>query len=103
MAKKRAHGEGSIYAGYIATEILPVGSISPINESQIRPLTRLRTPDDHNLQLMTLDEAGGLLKVNPTTIGRRIQRGEIAAVHIGRSVRIRKIDLEKFILDHLQK
>jgi excisionase family DNA binding protein len=60
------------------------------------------TIESPNLQLLTLDEAAKILKVNPTTVGRMVRRGEIASVHYGRSVRIRRADLEKFIDDHLQ-
>ena len=59
-------------------------------------------PGDPNLEFLTLDEAARILKVNPTTIGRRVQRGEIAAIHIGRAVRIRRQDLERFIERHLE-
>jgi len=62
----------------------------------------LQTIESPNLEFLTLDEAAKILKVNPTTIGRRVQRGEIAAIHIGRSVRIRRQDLEDFIVAHLE-
>ena len=58
--------------------------------------------ENPNLQLLTLSEAAKILKVDPTTIGRLAQKGEIAAVRVGRSVRIRKQDLEDFIISHLE-
>ena len=62
----------------------------------------ITTIENPNLQLLTLDEAAKILKVDPTTVGRKVQRGEIAAVHFGKSVRIRRQDLEDFIVAHLE-
>ncbi len=56
-----------------------------------------------NLELLTLDEVAVILKVDPTTVGRSVKRGEIAAVKWGRSVRIRRQDLEEFITEHLER
>lgn len=56
------------------------------------------TPD---LQLLTASEAAQLLKVSPKTVYVMIEREEIATVRFGRSVRIRKEDLENFINSHL--
>jgi excisionase family DNA binding protein len=56
------------------------------------------TPD---LQLLTASEAAQLLKVSPKTVYVMIEREEIATVRFGRSVRIRKEDLEDFINSHL--
>jgi excisionase family DNA binding protein len=56
------------------------------------------TPD---LQLLTASEAAQLLKVSPKTVYVMIAREEIASVHFGKSVRIRKEDLENFINSHL--
>jgi excisionase family DNA binding protein len=61
----------------------------------------VETTESTKLELLTLDEAAVILKVDPTTVGRRVKSGEIAAVHIGRSVRIRRQDLEEFIVAHL--
>ncbi len=55
-----------------------------------------------NFDLLTLDEVAVILKVDPTTVGRSVRRGEIAAVKWGRSVRIRRQDLEEFITKHLK-
>jgi len=68
----------------------------------IESSNKVITGENSNLELLTLEEAGKLLKNDPTTIGRMIQRGEIAAVRYGRSVRIRRQDLEEFIKSHLE-
>ena len=68
---------------------MDITSIEPIIESP-------------NLDLLTLDEVARRLKVDPTTVGRMIKKGEIAAVRWGRSVRIRRVDLEQFIMTHLE-
>lgn len=46
-------------------------------------------------QLFTTAEAGGLLKVHPETIRNWIRRGELAAIRVGRSWRIKRVDLER--------
>jgi excisionase family DNA binding protein len=46
-------------------------------------------------QLFTTTEAGGLLKVHPETIRNWIRRGELAAIRVGRSWRIKRVDLER--------
>jgi excisionase family DNA binding protein len=54
-----------------------------------------------NLELMTAGEAAQLLRVSPKTVYVMMQTGEIAVVKFGRSVRIRRQDLEDFIIAHL--
>jgi len=63
--------------------------------------TNLTIMENPSLELLTLDEVAKMLKVNPTTVGRRVKKGEIVAVRIGRSVRIRREDLYDFIIAHL--
>lgn len=58
--------------------------------------------ENPNLQLMTAGEAAKVLKVSPKTVYVMMQSGEIAAVKFGRSVRIRRVDLENFISSHLE-
>ena len=47
--------------------------------------------------LMTADEASKVLQVGLSTVYLLLQRGELACVRIGRSVRIRPLDLDEFI------
>ena len=54
------------------------------------------------LQLLTADEAAALLHNHRSTIYDMMQNGEIPTVKYGRSVRIRRQDLEKFITGHLE-
>jgi excisionase family DNA binding protein len=54
-----------------------------------------------NLQLLTAGEAAKLLMITPRTVYRMMENGEIATVRFGGSVRIRRQDLEDFIVAHL--
>jgi excisionase family DNA binding protein len=47
--------------------------------------------------LMTIGETATILHVAPRTIRRMIKRGELHAVRIGRSLRIRRQDIERII------
>ena len=46
-------------------------------------------------QLFTTDEAAELLKVHPETVRNWIRRGALAAIRVGRSWRIKRVDLER--------
>lgn len=64
------------------------------------PIIETQTPIAQ-LQLLTATEAAKVLKVSPKTVYVMIEKEEIATVRFGRTVRIRKEDLEDFILTHL--
>ena len=49
------------------------------------------------LPLMTISEAAAVLHLAPRTVRRLINRGELSAVRIGRSVRIRHEDIRRII------
>lgn len=53
-----------------------------------------RTQDQHVEQLLTLDEAAGLLAVSVRTLRRMVDAGQIPSVRIGRARRFRAADLE---------
>jgi excisionase family DNA binding protein len=65
-------------------------------EQSIKP-----TIESSNLQLLTASEAAKLLMITPRTVYRMMENGEIATVRFGGSVRIRRQDLEDFIVAHL--
>ena len=69
-------------------EINSSGSAAGHSEASSAPL----------LPLMTIGEAATILRVARRTIRRMIKRGELHAVRIGRSVRIRRQDIERIIL-----
>ena len=52
---------------------------------------------DIDLELLTATEAAALMKLAPSSVYRMMQTGEIAVVRFKRAVRIRKIDLQRFI------
>jgi excisionase family DNA binding protein len=64
-------------------------------------VSSMETTEIPNIELLTASEAAALLKVSAKTVYVMMQRGEIAKVQWGRSVRIRRQDLEEFIVAHL--
>ncbi len=54
-------------------------------------------------QVYSIDEAAKLLKVNPMTIRRMIQRGEIRASKVGKQYRIPRSEIDKFLDGGQQK
>jgi excisionase family DNA binding protein len=67
-------------------------------EQSIKP-----TIERPNLQLLTAVQAAELLNIHPSTVYEMMKNGEIATVRFGRSVRIRRQDLEDFIRSHLER
>ena len=54
-------------------------------------------------QVYSIDEAARILKVNPKTIRRMIDRGEIVSHKVGRQHRIPRSELDKFLDGGQQK
>ena len=48
-------------------------------------------------ELLTVQEAAAMLKVNPITVRRFIAQGRLAAVRVGRRVRVSKEAVEQFV------
>jgi excisionase family DNA binding protein len=68
--------------------------------------TQLVEGTDHTnrnptLELLTVDEAASLFKIDSSKLYRMMRSGEIPAIKFGRARRIRKVDLEKFINDQV--
>ena len=53
-------------------------------------------------ELLTVNEAGKLLRLNPETVARYIREGKIPGVKFGRVWRIEKEDLKRFIRERKQ-
>jgi len=68
-------------------EIASSGSVAGQSEATSPPL----------LPLMTVSETAAILHLASRTVRRLIKRGEIPAVRIGRSVRIRREDIRGII------
>lgn len=47
--------------------------------------------------LLTVSEVASTMRVSNMTVYRLIKRGELAAVRVGKSYRIRETDLERFL------
>jgi excisionase family DNA binding protein len=51
----------------------------------------------NDVPLMTVREAAQLLHLHPSTVQRRIYNGELNAITIGRALRIRRDELDRFL------
>jgi len=60
-----------------------------------------RVPRKHEPLLFTPDEVAELLSVCRYTVYRLIEQGDLPSVCIGRLRRVRKVDLERWIEEHL--
>lgn len=54
-------------------------------------------------QFMTVGEVAAALRVSSMTVYRLINAGELPAVRIGRSFRVRTEDLERYLADRFTK
>jgi excisionase family DNA binding protein len=54
-------------------------------------------------QLMTVEEVAKYLQLNPQTVSRMAQRGELPAAKVGRHWRFRREILDKFLDDEAAK
>lgn len=80
---------GKAVAGIVTEIILASKSPEPRGEAQ------------KSEELLTAVELACLLKVSKAKAYQLIQRGEIPAIQFGRVKRVRRQDLEKFIVDHV--
>ena len=48
-------------------------------------------------KLLTVDQLAEKLAVNPLTVRRMVQRGQLTAVRIGRAVRFDPVDVDAFL------
>ena len=53
--------------------------------------------DRKQLSLLTANDVANMLKIGRSTVYLLLQRGDLPRVHIGKTVRIRPVDLENFI------
>lgn len=47
--------------------------------------------------LLTLDEVGEHLRLSRRTVSRLINAGEITAVHLGHSIRVERVELDRYL------
>jgi excisionase family DNA binding protein len=50
-------------------------------------------------QFLTVSEVAGALRVSNMTVYRLVQSGQLPAVRVGRSYRIREEDLDRYLAD----
>ena len=55
------------------------------------------------MELMTIQEAAAALRVSPVTIRRYISKGRLAAVRVGRGLRVEKDAVETLPVPHLPR
>jgi excisionase family DNA binding protein len=55
------------------------------------------------IRFMTVGEVATALRVSTMTVYRLINGGELPAARIGRSFRVRTVDLESFVADHFTR
>ena len=54
-------------------------------------------------QLLRISDVAEILKISKTTVYRLADSGELPSVRFGGMVRVRELDLQEYILAHLQK
>ena len=54
-------------------------------------------PNDGRGQFVTVAEVAGLLRVSSMTVYRLVQAGQLPAVRVGRSYRIREDDVDRYL------
>jgi excisionase family DNA binding protein len=54
---------------------------------------------DSESNFVTVAEVAGRLRVSNMTVYRLIQAGQLAAVRVGRSYRIRDVDVDRYLSD----
>jgi excisionase family DNA binding protein len=59
--------------------------------------------DSAHSRFMTVGEVAAVLRVSNMTVYRLINAGELAAVRIGRSFRVREEDLDRYLGERLTK
>jgi excisionase family DNA binding protein len=50
--------------------------------------------------LLTISETAALLRCTPAAIYKRLERRQLPFIRIGRSLLVRREELERFLIDH---
>lgn len=51
-------------------------------------------------RFLTVQEVAGLMRVSTMTVYRLIKSGDLPAVRVGRSFRVRDVDVDAYLGDH---
>lgn len=62
-----------------------------------------REVESMQARFMTVSEVAAMLRVSPMTVYRLINAGELPAVRIGRSFRVREQDLDRYLLERVTR
>ncbi|MHB1553453.1 MAG: helix-turn-helix domain-containing protein [Acidimicrobiales bacterium] len=62
-----------------------------------------QSDEDAQSRFMTVGEVASVLRVSSMTVYRLINSGELPAVRIGRSLRLRGEDLDRYLADRFTK
>jgi len=60
-------------------------------------------PDASQSRFMTVGEVAAILRVSSMTVYRLINAGDLPAVRVGRSFRVRTEDFDRYLADGLTK
>lgn len=77
----------------MSTAVRNILSLSAAYSAQGHPQA---TPSNQ-LACLTVDAAAATLAVSPSTIRRQIDSGEIKAFHVGKCLRIRVTEIERYL------
>ena len=58
------------------------------------------TPEPHTDDLLTVEQAAGLLQLTPDNVYKLVRTRQLRAVRIGKYYRIRRATLERFVVNH---
>ncbi len=76
-------------------ESTPSVAGSPVDH----PAGRGTDPPERPARFLTVAEVAALLRVSTMTVYRQIQAGELAAVRVGKSYRLRAADVDEWIAE----
>jgi excisionase family DNA binding protein len=77
----------------------PAGLADPDPVDSSPPAPGPRAVDDRPPRFLTVAEVAALLRVSTMTVYRQIQAGELAAVRVGKSYRLRADDVDEWIAE----
>jgi excisionase family DNA binding protein len=93
----RQSGENGAFSGRRAAPDDGVRVRTPREEDDMTDPERVQGELTSNPLLLTPEEAAKLLRVGRTTVYALMKTGELRPVHIGRSCRISRTELERYV------
>jgi excisionase family DNA binding protein len=69
-------------------------------EEAVEGEVRERPPESRDLELLSIAQVCQRLAMGKSWVYRRIHEGEIPSVRLGRTIKVRRADLENFVDEH---